>query len=151
MRTFIVLAFAAMLLAGCVKTNDKGESEVALPGGQKMVMGKTLPADAPSYVKAWPGAEMVTRMEMKGVGTLVAFPAKGAKADEVLAFYRNTAGASGLVEVPVSAEQASSFQGQKVVMFNERGRDKFMLVSVRDQGADSVVSLVYGTMTKEAS
>jgi len=130
----IVFVLAATLgLSGCFK------------------ISKTLPADAPAYVKLYPGAGQVVAIDIAGMKSAV-FQAPAAPAD-VVAFYRTQAAADQLPEGAPPAN-AATVPGQATAVFGDPKGSQFLIVVARpgpqNQGG-SMVDLTYKPAPKAAS
>jgi hypothetical protein len=130
----IVIAFAVTLaLGGCFK------------------VGKDLPADAPAYVKLYPGAGQVVAIDMAGMKSAV-FQAPASPTD-VVAFYRAQAANDQLPERQATA-QANAPAGQVSAVFGDPKSARFLVVVARpgpqNQGG-SMVDLTYRPAPKTGS
>jgi len=120
-RVFLALA-ASLALAGCFKVSN------------------SLPADAPAYVRTYPGAAQIITVDVAGMKA-VAFKA-AATPDEVLAYYRTQAHTDGMAE-SAAPPQAGAKPGQKAVVFGDPNTPKFLVVTVQPQEQGTMVSLTY--------
>ncbi|HZZ34602.1 MAG TPA: hypothetical protein VFE03_02670 [Caulobacteraceae bacterium] len=139
MKKLIVALAAVALIGGCVKTGKNGEQEVNVLGA-KVETGTSLPADAPPYVKAYPGAGEIVKMKIAGMSA-VAFEAP-ASVDEVIAYYRTQAAADGLPELP-EQKPPSGAANQKGVTFGDPGGERMLMVLARPGKQGTMVSLTY--------
>jgi hypothetical protein len=124
----LVVAIAALTLAGCVKVNS------------------APPTNLPDYVQVYPGATQVMSMEVMGMSAL-AFRTSAAP-DDVIAYYRTQASAAGLPE-QTSATQPSGDQRQAA--FGDPTSGRFLAVAARPQNGQTLVSLTYKAPPKTAS
>ena len=128
----VALGLAASLaLAGCFK------------------VGNSVPADAPSYVKVYPGAPQVVTVDVAGM-KMVTFEA-AASPDQVIQFYRDDAASAGLVENTQAEAQASKNPSQRVLAYGEPNTDKFFMVVVQTHNTGSMVNVTYKPPAKAGS
>jgi hypothetical protein len=127
----VALGLAASLaLAGCFK------------------VGNSVPADAPSYVKVYPGAPQVVTVDVAGM-KMVTFEA-AASPDQVIQFYRDDAASAGLTE-NTQAEAANKNANQRTLAYGDPNSDKFLIVVVQAHNTGSMVNVTYKPPAKAGS
>ena len=127
---FLGLA-AALALSGCFKVSN------------------TLPADAPSFVKLYPGSAQVVTVDLAGMKSVV-YQAPAAAPDAVISFYRTQAATDQMAE-QAAPPQANAPADQKQAVFGDPSGDKFLVVVARPQGTGTMVSLTYKPPPKAPS
>jgi hypothetical protein len=120
MKAWIAALASLALLGGCVK------------------MDSSPPKDLPDYVKLYPGAQPMMTMAVGPMSAEVETTTD--KPDDVIAYYRTQAASDGLAET--KSPTAATAQGQVQAQFGDPN-GKFLIVTARPQGTNTIVSLTY--------
>jgi hypothetical protein len=130
-RSLFLGIATALALSGCFKVSN------------------ALPADAPSFVKLYPGSAQVVTVDVAGMKSVV-YQAPSAAPDAVLTFYRTQAAAEQMPE-QAAPPQANAPADQKQAVFGDPSGAKFLVVVARPQGTGTMVSLTYKPPPKAPS
>ena len=111
-------------------------------------VSNSLPADAPSYIKLYPGAAQVVLVDVAGMKSAT-YQSNG-KIDAVMAFYRAQAASEQMPEGRVPP-QANAPADQQSAVFGDPATQKFLVVVARPHEPGTMVNLTYKPAAKAPS
>jgi hypothetical protein len=139
----LILSAAALALAACgpkVEVKDHGDSvTVTGPGGQVVTAGKNAPTNLPEFATLYPGAEVVSNVNM-GKNGIVTFSTP-ATPDAVMAYYKTAAaGAKLATEGDITSGGPDS---ARIATFKGEGDARQLAVTAKADGGKTMVVITY--------
>ncbi|MFO1015699.1 MAG: hypothetical protein U1E50_18240 [Caulobacteraceae bacterium] len=147
MNKFAALAGVgmALALAACgpkVTTNSNGDVSVS-NNGTTITAGRNLPANLPSWLKVYPGAD-VKAGAVLGQGGMISFESNDSP-DKIVAFYKDIAQANHIDVQMDSSQMQGNATGDRAISFQAAAPSKLnFTLTIATRNGHNEVGILYG-------
>lgn len=144
MRKITAVAFAVLSLGACGRPAARNGTQIVIPGkdGGALTIGKQMPANLPSYVVLYPGANVTATMDLAGKGGMLGFTTTDSP-DAVATFYKGVASKASL-DVGMDSTTGEGTSVNRVLTFAQKDTKRSLMVAATVENGLTNVSLTYG-------